>query len=455
MTSVKEPLTGPSSASFLKSLTSQPKPRHSEAPANKSSDKLNANHCHFTFADGRQCKMPPAHLCAHHARKRRKPGAEGAPDTALGVLKAPELAALCADLTTATNINRALAQVFLLTAQGRISQKQAIAFGYLSQLLLQTVPGIRSEFVSAFGYQPWEQRLKSSLESNHNENPNDPDPGGETPRQPIDTPIVDRRPFEERVMEPDYDSIVSRGRDLLAGKYDATPEGRREAKTLDTELELMKPPAAKMPKGARASVIEHMKRWIAQKKVPAAKRADPANMPPVLNMLGHPIPMSVHYDKIEGGADLASRTPSCGESHGHQELSPLNKVPSPPKPETPRLTPPFSSPPSERAPVTPRANLPEDHFVQPPSAEPCSSGPGASAPALRVSGQSPQPPETGPESRQSTRADWYAPASWSNTRKPDPFPSRREKSARRLRGMSNCRLRHLQHSQQSQASPLK
>src|SRR5256885_2260170 len=257
--------------------------------------------CSFAFSDGRQCRNQRASLCVHHTSKRRRnSGDEVAPSRRnvyqqdeLSPLKevaleAPELTALCADLTTATNINRALSHVFLLTAQGRISQKQAIAFGYLSQLLLQTVPGIRSEFVSAFGYQPWQEnltmrlkssgsaakgyqqdalsplnevKLKSSLESNDNEDADDPSSEGETPQLPIDTPMMDRRPFEERVMEPDYDSIVSRGRDLLAGKYSVTPEGRHEAKTLDTELELMKPPAAKMPKGARASVIEHMERW--------------------------------------------------------------------------------------------------------------------------------------------------------------------------------------------------
>ena len=81
------------------------------------------------------------------------------PDAALGGIEA-----LCADLTTAANINRALAQIFLLLAQGRISRRDAVAFGYLSQLLLQTVPGIRKEFVDAFGYNAWEARLKGKLE---------------------------------------------------------------------------------------------------------------------------------------------------------------------------------------------------------------------------------------------------------------------------------------------------
>src|SRR5579863_2028101 len=93
MTTAKEPLTGPKPASFFKSVISQLKPqRHSEAPANKPSDKLAdptrigalsdgperrtslnscASRCQFTFADGRQCKTPPT-LCAHHSPKQKR-----------------------------------------------------------------------------------------------------------------------------------------------------------------------------------------------------------------------------------------------------------------------------------------------------------------------------------------------------------------------------------------------
>src|ERR1700688_1678407 len=128
--------------------------------------------------------MPRASLCVHHASEALSCGEKAtssprtstnrmsfaaAPKSSFAPLEKsnpdlPELQALCGDLTTATNINRALAQVFLLMAQGRIAQKQAVAFGYLSQLLLHTVPGIRSEFVSAFGYQPWATKLKEGLE---------------------------------------------------------------------------------------------------------------------------------------------------------------------------------------------------------------------------------------------------------------------------------------------------
>src|SRR5580700_7233419 len=227
MTTVKEPPKRPKLASFFKSVISQLKPqRHSEAPANKPSDKLadptrigvlsdeperrtspnaSASRCQFTFADGRQCRnpakvypprrnvyqqdelsphqrvelspvkdkeVPPAQLCAHHAPKPKR-GAKRVSD-------ASALEALCSDLTTATTINRALAQTFLLMAQGRISRKDAVAFGYLSQLLLQSVSGVRAEYVAAFGYRRWENKLKTGLASNQND-ADDPPPSPQNP----------------------------------------------------------------------------------------------------------------------------------------------------------------------------------------------------------------------------------------------------------------------------------
>jgi hypothetical protein len=121
MTTAKEPLTGPSLSQA---------PRSDE----NSNNNLNQHRCEFTFSDGRQCRNQRASLCPHHGSKQKRGGKRAA-------LKAPELEALCTDLTTATNINRALAQTFLLMAQGRISRKDAVAFGYLSQLLLQSVSG--------------------------------------------------------------------------------------------------------------------------------------------------------------------------------------------------------------------------------------------------------------------------------------------------------------------------
>src|SRR5579883_2532574 len=120
--------------------------------------------CAFTFADGRQCRNEPAHLCADHAAKRRTRRAAADNADPADFAHLPELESLGADLTTAANVNAALARVFLLLAQGRIRRENAVAFGYLAQLLLQTLPGIRSEHVAAFGLSSWNAKLRSALE---------------------------------------------------------------------------------------------------------------------------------------------------------------------------------------------------------------------------------------------------------------------------------------------------
>jgi hypothetical protein len=156
-----------------------------EAPSKESTNNFNRSRCQFTYSDGRRCGNERAPLCLHHRSPQREPRTKWASDPPV---ETPELAALCGDLTTAANINRALAQTFLLMAQGRISQKQAVAFGYIAQLLLQTVPAIRSEFVTAYGQFPWKERLKASLECADDNWEYDDDPGrsNEDGEHPID-----------------------------------------------------------------------------------------------------------------------------------------------------------------------------------------------------------------------------------------------------------------------------
>jgi len=171
MTTVKEPPNGSKAHSFFRSVVSklkspvasvssgaqQPTPSPLKSHISDLPSPENVSRCEFTFSDGRQCRSQRASVCAQHAKQKR--GGKGA------ALKAPELEALCSDLTTATDINRALAQTFLLMAQGRISRKDAVAFGYLSQLLLQSVSGVRAEYVASFGYR---QRLSSVGEQTKN-----------------------------------------------------------------------------------------------------------------------------------------------------------------------------------------------------------------------------------------------------------------------------------------------
>ena len=111
--------------------------------------------CQFFFSDGRQCTMARSDihpsLCRFHAE--REDQLFGAPSPAGYVvgpaLDLPELHSACRDLTTVTGVNRALAQVFRLLAQRRISRQEAATFGHLAQLLLRSISLMRSESATA------------------------------------------------------------------------------------------------------------------------------------------------------------------------------------------------------------------------------------------------------------------------------------------------------------------
>ena len=378
--------------------------------------------CQFTFSDGRQCRNQPSRLCVHHSsRKEREGRVNGFPDfpprrnvyqqDELSPLRDVGLEALCGDLTTSTNINRALSQVFLLMAQGRISQKQAVAFGYISQLLLQTVPGIRSEYVSVHGYRDWENRLKTSLIPNTDPDP-EPSSGGEN-KQPTteaaDHPAKMVVPSEQRergAASPDYANLLCRSRDMMAGKYDTTPEGRREANALALELELMNPAPAKPRKDFFSRTVALVRRLRDSRRERHAVRESPL-----------------------------SRGPEEGQEQvraGNKQISTGVVERQKGAPITPFL-------PHEKVPPTPsvaafeaaaKAAIPA---ASPPS-PPDSNAPSDRSPKARPKQEMPVPGITLARTGHTTA--WYAPASWSGPR-PDPFPSRKERLRRSLQTMGN------------------
>jgi hypothetical protein len=131
------------------------------APANKlhrqrgiSSEPL-PDRCQFTFSDSRQCTMARSEIhpsmCPFHAEREEQ--LFGSPSPVGHVVGAafdlPELHYACRDLTTAAGVNRALAQVFRLLAQRRISRQEAATFGHLAQLLLRTITLARAESAAA------------------------------------------------------------------------------------------------------------------------------------------------------------------------------------------------------------------------------------------------------------------------------------------------------------------
>ena len=107
--------------------------------------------CQFTFSDGRQCRMARSEIhpsrCRFHAEREEQLFGDPAPggNVVGAVLDLPELHSACRDLTTAAGVNRALAQVFRLLAQRRISRQEAATFGHLAQLLLRSISATRQE----------------------------------------------------------------------------------------------------------------------------------------------------------------------------------------------------------------------------------------------------------------------------------------------------------------------
>jgi hypothetical protein len=404
---------------------------HNRSSANPRSARTSPR-CQFTFSDGRQCRSQRASFCVHHASKQeRGPGAEGAPDAAL---VAPEVVALCSDLTTATNINRAVAQVFLLMAQGRIPQKQAVAFGYLAQLLLQTVPGIRSEFVSAFGYHPWEEKIKASLTPTTQQPPptsespaDEPDgvilsesasggerrispetsqsvPQQEIPPTPVNKARLSARSLREGLTPADYESVFHRSCDLFARKYDTTPEGRREANALALDLELMKPPDSKPPKGYFGEVVALVRR------------------------------LRAHQQQKSAAAVNASR-PSPGPTAA--SAAPVNLPPPPPvarsKPSPART---INKPEPRTVPLTP------DYALPALAAKPAPPPPVRRVPPTRPAPAAPRP-EADPEFPETKASLWDG--RWRPPMPLDPFAPRSTAFERKLRGMSNAGWRRWQH----------
>src|SRR5438445_13764221 len=105
--------------------------------------------CQFTFSDGRQCTMARSDihpsLCRFHSEREDQLFGDPSPGGYVvgRALDLPELYSACRDLTTAAGVNRALAQVFRLLAQRRISRQEAATFGHLAQLLLRTLSAMR------------------------------------------------------------------------------------------------------------------------------------------------------------------------------------------------------------------------------------------------------------------------------------------------------------------------
>ena len=105
--------------------------------------------CQFMFSDGRQCAMARSgihpSLCTYHSDREEQLFGDPAQSFISSKLDLLELSAACRDLTTAAGVSRALAVVFRLLAQRRISRQEAATFAKLGQLLLRSISAARAE----------------------------------------------------------------------------------------------------------------------------------------------------------------------------------------------------------------------------------------------------------------------------------------------------------------------
>jgi hypothetical protein len=95
-------------------------------------------HCSHINSRGQRCRMLPAHgsaFCAFHFRQAQavQPDPE---------VLAADLLRDIEDFSTAASINAFLGNLVRQLARKRITRRDAIAFGYLSQLLLNSLPAL-------------------------------------------------------------------------------------------------------------------------------------------------------------------------------------------------------------------------------------------------------------------------------------------------------------------------
>ena len=106
---------------------------------------LTVNQCHHINALGRRCRMLIASnhdsFCTHHLSQ----SVAAPPDSEA---LADELLNSTGDLATPGEVNALLANVVKLLARRNIDRKDAVAFGYLSQLLLCSLPGMEKKLVA-------------------------------------------------------------------------------------------------------------------------------------------------------------------------------------------------------------------------------------------------------------------------------------------------------------------
>lgn len=115
--------------------------------------------CQQVTSDGRRCLMSRmrghASLCFVHAQRQQK---ILDPKRVVAELLGP-----FEDLKTANAVNHALATLFLMVAQNRIPCRNAATLAYIGQLLLQSLPPVKTEIRDAGEHWSWSRAIRQVL----------------------------------------------------------------------------------------------------------------------------------------------------------------------------------------------------------------------------------------------------------------------------------------------------
>ncbi len=250
------------------------------APANKLHRERGISHeplpdrCQFTFSDSRQCTMARSDihpsLCPFHAEREEQLFGSPSPGGHVvgAALDLPELHSACRDLTTAAGVNRALAQVFRLLAQRRISRQEAATFGHLAQLLLRTITLARAESVRPLprlALAPMQPALSCASEQRERTISPKPAPELELDTSPASSPAcepVPSRQHKDAAATPGsvrnsseintYDNVELK---TLQNEHlqEISGAGRREAQKAELPLAQLQASCTRGPQGHKAS----------------------------------------------------------------------------------------------------------------------------------------------------------------------------------------------------------
>ncbi len=119
-----------------------------------------SSRCRHHDESGRRCRTPridthPAFCYLHAQAEREVRDAD---------LRHGKFLTRYGTFQTSTDVNQALGRAFNLLAQGRLQARDAVALAYISQLLLQTLDGVKYEAELSLGCAGYENIVRDVVD---------------------------------------------------------------------------------------------------------------------------------------------------------------------------------------------------------------------------------------------------------------------------------------------------